>query len=390
MARRSDPARPRPVPRAPGPWPAGLVLALAALLAGCTSDALTASDREADDTARVDYYESAALTYYDGGRYETAVQMWQKVLAIEPDSRRAQWGIAKALQMLGTIEALRHAEAYLLPIVDYDWPLADGQGTRRHDVMSTLAQVYSDLADHYDRAIRSLEEQLRTDPDVDRTIYRQQVQRQIAMRNSLLHKAIPLWTKVIEISPNHPYAIAGLAKSHLILREDEKGIRYARWYVRVSRDSQAGWRRKLEEWEKEMGRETTREQRQHFVQKVLGAREKEKKMHLLLGSVHMRREEFDDAVAAYEAVIEIDPAVPAAYAERAQAFAAQGRHERAIQDLEEYLRITDPERQREGRVRAAELLDTYRRILGRPGLLGREAAGAAPATGTAKPQPSGG
>ena len=72
-----------------------------------------------------------------------------------------------------------------------------------------------------------------------------------------------------------------------------------------------------------------------------------------LGSVYMRREEFSKAVSEYDEVIGMDAALPAPYVERAQAYAALGLYRKAVTDLEQYLKMTDPQRQRVARVNAA-------------------------------------
>ena len=82
-------------------------------------------------------------------------------------------------------------------------------------------------------------------------------------------------------------------------------------------------------------------------------------MHLMLASVHMRRAEFGAAIEEYTEVIKLDAAVPAAYVERAQAYAALRQYRQAVDDLEEYLKITDPQVHREQRLNAVELLDRY-------------------------------
>ena len=73
----------------------------------------------------------------------------------------------------------------------------------------------------------------------------------------------------------------------------------------------------------------------------------------------MRRQAYADAVDSYTNVLKIDQAVPAAWIERAQAFAALRNYERAAADVEKYLEITDPKIHRSERVKASELLRRY-------------------------------
>ena len=82
--------------------------------------------------------------------------------------------------------------------------------------------------------------------------------------------------------------------------------------------------------------------------------------HVALGS------DFDGAVAEYDRVRELDPAVAAAYLERGQAYAMKGDFERAVADIEQFLKVTDPVSQRADRINAGELLQTYRAALLRP------------------------
>lgn len=358
------PAPPARRPRAPRLWVAALVASVAAGLVGCESMPLgEQAEKAQDEKAKAEFYETSALTYYDGGKYETSAQMWEKVLAEKPDYAKAKWGLAKALQMIGTVKSLRRAEAILVGIVDLDWH-HEQIGDRGHEVKATLAMVYQDLADLYDRDVRMLEEQRARDPQADTPELRRNLQTQIAVRNELLSKAIPLWEIGIEKVPDHPYALAGLAKANLMLGHEDRGIEYAHRYVLVARSSQAGWRKKMKDWEALQGKGVTQDQRAHFVKNIQEARDNELRVHLLLGSVHVRREEYALALDEYNAVLEIDPATPAALVERAQTQAKLGQFSLAIHDLEDYLKITDPEKQRAPRTRAAELLDRYRKMAG--------------------------
>lgn len=351
-----------------------LAAALAALtVSGCSGLPMSEeSEKAKDKAATADFYETSALTYYDGGKYESSAQMWEKVLEQKPDYPKAKWGLGKALQMIGTPVSLRRAEKILEPIVDLDWNHKD-LGDRGHEVKGTLAMVYQDLADHYDRDVRSLEARRDRDESADTPELREQIQTQVANRNALLAKAIPLWEAGLAVRDDNQYALAGMGKAHLMLGHDDLGIDYSRRYIQVARTSQVGWRRKMAEWEKLQGKGVTEEQRMIFVQKVQEARDRELRVHLLLGSVHMRREEYDLALAEYDAVLEMDPATPAALVERAQAAAKLGRYSAAVKDLETYLKLTDPEKQRSARTRAAELLDRYRRMAGMQPLIDRPA-----------------
>lgn len=109
--------RPRPSRLARlGIPPAWLLLAASAPgLGGCAQamgampalPGSAAAEEVEDDQARKAHFEEAAQTYYDGGRYEQAVMQWRKVLAIEPDRPKANWGLAKSLAMVGTPQSLR-------------------------------------------------------------------------------------------------------------------------------------------------------------------------------------------------------------------------------------------------------------------------------------------
>jgi tetratricopeptide (TPR) repeat protein len=338
-----------------------VAVASAVVLGGCSA---FGNDAAKDQAARVDHYQQAAKTYYDGGKFEAAVGQWDKVLAERPDDQWAKFGLAKSLHMTGTVRNLRRAEAILEDLVKLDWTHPT-RGNVKFEVQTTLANVYSSLSDFYDRDVRILERRLAEDPNVDAATLRTQVQRQRTIRDDLLRKSIPVWNDVLGQSPNNPFALAGLAKANLTSGSEDLGIQYAQQYVQLSRTSQVRWRQRLQDWRRQMaetGGQVTREQTAFYMEKIHGARDKEIGMHLLLGSVFMRREEFSKAVAEYDEVIGMDPALPAPYVERAQAYAALGLYRKAVQDLEQYLKMTDPQRQRLARVNAAELLERYRRL----------------------------
>lgn len=361
----------RPACRLPAAWAlrALLLLCSAPLLAGCESLSRAGDDEEKDNVARADYFESAALTYYDGARYDLAEIQFRKVLELRPDDKKAKRGLAKSLYHQGSYPKLAEARKLLEEVVGEDWPNPGGTGSRRYEVQTDLALVYSDTADLFDRDIRNLETRQRTDPSADEATLQDWVRKQTARRNELLQLATPLYQEVLKASADNPYALAGMAKSHLQLGNDDLGIHYARRYLKLSKDSQDAWRKGLASWEESAGGagKVTEDQRRDFMRRIQGAREKEMKMHLMLASVHMRRSEFSSAVDSYTEVIGLDSTVPAAYVERAQAFGAMGEYRRAVMDLEEYLKITDPQVHREQRTSAVELMRRYQDAMARRG-----------------------
>ncbi len=350
-----------------------------AYLTGCQSDVpnpFGPSEEAQDDAARLEYFQNAAITYYDGGRYDLAERQFRKVVAQDPDDKKAKRGLAKSLYMQAAsgrlsrrqrLIKLLQAQELLEEIVDLEWPNPDGQGSRRYEVQTDLANVYADQADLFDRDIRDLQRMMKTDPNADERALMAKSRVQVQKRNDLLQKAIPLYDTVLQVSADNPYALTGLAKAHLQMGNDETGIHYATKYLELSQRSQYAWKKELEKYAESVGGmdKVTRDQRKVFIDKIQGAREKEKRMHLMLASVHMRRLEFGQAVEQYSDVIKIDDAMPAAYLERAQALAALQRYQRAIDDIEEYLKITDPQRHRTSRVRAVQLLDRYQSALAR-------------------------
>ncbi|MDF1701461.1 MAG: hypothetical protein P1V36_09930 [Planctomycetota bacterium] len=226
-------------------------------------------------------------------------------------------------------------------------------------MQTDLALVYLELADLYDRDIRDLQYSMGHDPTAGERKYSGTVEIQISKRNELLHKAIPLFQEVLVASPGNPYALASLGKANLQLGNDDLGIDFSKQYLELSKRSQHQWKQQLDMYAEAVEGRVTTQQRNFYMSKIQGAREKEKKMHLMLGSVYMRRNEFGKAANEYSDVIKIDQAVPAAYLERAQSLAALQQYNQAVNDLEEYLKITDPALHRSQRMKAVELLDRY-------------------------------
>jgi|GEM_PF-2507739 len=340
-----------------------LAAACAAGLTGCIG--LSELDQEIekgqekeDDKARLAHFEDAAQTYYDGGKYQQSIVQWRRVLELEPGRPKANWGLAKSLSMIGSPASLREAEQLFLQIKDQNW-VHPTLGDRQHEILKDFAEVYIQLADYYDRDVRALQARLEQ-PNAEPDKVRMQLQEQASKRNELLGKAIPLYDEVLARSPDNQYALAGLAKAHLMAGNDQAGIGFARRYIDLSVRSQQGWQQQLETMQKERGVDLTEEQRAYFKDRIRGAREKELKLRLLVASVLMRTNDPLGAVREYDRVIELDPAVPASYVERAQAYARSRSYRLAVGDLEHYLKITDPVAQRQPRIRAAELLEQYR------------------------------
>ena len=356
-----------------------LIACLALTLIGCQGAGGLASEEAKDSQARVDHFETAAVTYYDGGKYAEAERMFAAWLQEKPGNKKARRGLARSKMMQGGAQKLREAEEIFVELVELPWHHAE-RGDVSYEVESDLATTYMQLADLYDRDVRSLDDSLRNDDVIDGAETRRQLQQQVQKRNELLYKALPLWSSVLRKNPRNPYALSGLAKGNLQLGNDLEGIRYARDYLQLSRESQVRWRRELASWEERVGEENvTRGQRNQLLAKAYGARQKEKLMHLLLASVFMRRQEYREAVGAYTDVIKIDSAVPAAFIERAQAYGQLREYALAIDDIEQYLKITDPQMHRNERVNAGELLTLYRRALNRGS--GLSPRGAIPSSG---------
>ena len=333
-------------------------------LAGCQGTALSEErEKEIDEETRQENYETAGFTFYDGGAYAKAESMFDKALVKKPRDKKLRRALARAKIQQGTPRKLREAQKILEPLMDMEWRNADGQD-RKFEVISDMATVHTELADYYDRDIRELEERARTDPDADSARVRRQIQRQVRTRNELLQDAIPMWRQVLNLNHRNPYALAGLAKANLQLSRDSEGMEYAREYLELTKDSQPFWEKKIKDLEEARGKHNvTNRQRTHWRKKAYSARNKQMKMHMLLATVHMRRQEYREAIDQYSRALHIDESQTAAYLERGQALAAEGRHILAVKDLREYMRRTDPEAQRGARVKAAELLQKYRKII---------------------------
>jgi len=341
-------------------------LALAAFpLAGCESvEEFKGEPSQAmDDEARRKHYEEAAQTYYEGGKYAQSAAQWRKVLELTPQDQKAKWGLAKSLANQGTPPMLREAQAIYAEIVDLDWSHPT-LGDRRFEVEKDYAQVFLDLADWYEKDLRVLEQKLDASKDAaEMEQVRKDIARETAERNKLLSEAMPRFERVLAMSPENPFALAGLAKSNLLVGDPGRGIAYARRYVALSVASREGWERSQKDWEVQLAQDKqkiTDEQREHFRKKIRGAREKEIAMRLLIASVLMRTGGHEGAITEYDTIIKLDPTRPAAFLERAQAKAMSGRYRDAVLDLEHYLQVTDPVKQRNARVGAADLLQKYR------------------------------
>jgi tetratricopeptide (TPR) repeat protein len=335
-----------------------LAAVLALGLSGCMSALQGESSPEEDAVATKEHFEESAQTYYEGGRYQQSVLMWRKVLELEPERQKAKWGLAKSLAMIGTPQALREAESIFPTIVDLDWTHPT-LGDRRHEVLKDYAEVYSQLGDYYDQDVRALKTELER-PGANEAKIRAQITQQEAKRDQLLQKAIPLYLQVLSLSPDNPYAVAGLAKSYLQLHQDAAGIQYARRYIAIAVRSQSSRTTLLKNYEQEKGVELTEDMRKYFTDNIDSARGKEMRIRLLLGSVLYRNRDYRGALAEYDRVLELDPKQHAAMVERAQTKAALGDYRSAMADLESYLKVTDPVELRQSRIDAAQLLDQYR------------------------------
>jgi tetratricopeptide (TPR) repeat protein len=361
-ARAPAPGTPRSAARAVRAFAAG---ALALGLAGCSAlppvEMLVppGQDKMVDEQTRKNHFTESAQTFYEGGRYNQAAEQWIKVLEIEPGSQKAKWGLAKSYAMIGTPTSLREAEKLYIEIFPQSF-VHPTRGDIKFEVERDLAQVYVDLAEWLDRAMSQNKERLEKSKTPDPALQAAVVD-QRTRRDEYLRKAIPLYDSVLAKSPENPYALGGLAKAYLVLGDDRTGIEYAKRYIALSHKNQEQWTAQLRALEKRMGKATDLE-RDFFLGRVRGAKDKEVGMRLLVGSTMIRDGRYDEAVEQYTWVLRLEPSKAAAYAERGQAFAMSGKYRRAVRDLEEYMKITDPVKHNEARVSAFELLEKYRVI----------------------------
>ncbi|MDF1701460.1 MAG: hypothetical protein P1V36_09925 [Planctomycetota bacterium] len=80
--------------------PSFLLLLGCVFLAACSSVPGTDQAEQAEDkVARAEYYETAAVTYYDGQRYDLAALQFRRVLGEEPNHKKAKRGLGKSLYM---------------------------------------------------------------------------------------------------------------------------------------------------------------------------------------------------------------------------------------------------------------------------------------------------
>ena len=334
-------------------------------------------DEAEDRIARRGYYEDAAITYLDGGRYNESISMWDKVLKDDPNNAKAKWGKARAYIGRGSVADLKEAIALLEEIKNLDWT-DPTHGDRRFGVYRDLGNAYSELGEKYDADARRGERILETNPNAEVRRIEGQIAQQRGRRDENLNKAVPIYSQMLGMKKDSPYALAGLARAHLAMGNDDLGLMWANKYIHQTKGSQKFWRNKMADYEDLAGNNMTDEERDFFLDKLEGGREKEKSMHLMVGSVYMRRGQYDMAAQAFTRVTDIDPDMPAPYVERAQAYARVRQYNLAVRDLEHYLKITDPVEHRDGRVNAAQLLDRYQRITGGQGFLGNvEGSGAA-------------
>jgi len=326
-------------------------------------------DEEEDEATRAEYYEDSAITYLDGGRYRESIEMWNKTLELRPGNNMAKWGLARAHMGTGSLSNLKEAVEIFREIQNVNWVHPE-RGDERFAVLRDYAHTHSEIAEHYDRDARRGKAMLESDPNADVGLFESRIYQQEQKRNTHLDQAIPIYRQVLELKEDDGRTIAGLAKAHLARGNDDMGLMWANRYIQLSKDSQEFWRTKGAEYEQAAGRNVTRKQRDFFLDKLKGSKDKEAKMHLMVGAVYMRRQQYDLASRAYTRVIQMDSRNPAPYAERAQAYASLGQYQSAVTDLEHYLKITDPVTHREGRINAGQLLDRYQRMLGGPGILG--------------------
>ena len=189
---------------------------------------------------------------------------------------------------------------------------------------------------------------------------RQNIQTQIAKRNELLAKAIPLWETRHQGAARPPLRARGLGQGLPDARQRRRrASTTARQYIMVVRASQYE-KRKAQE-----GVGGAAGQAGHLgAARGLRAAKSRSARQRAEGpppprlrctcAARSTRSRSRSTARSWRST----PPRPAALVERAQAQAKLGKFPLAVKDLEDYLKLTDPQRQRAARTRAAELLNT--------------------------------
>jgi len=342
MHRRPHPPRRRLLARPPA-WLLALPLAAACIHTWETREGPS-------DEQLLDLYTTTATYLYEDDSLVRAQDQAVKALEIDPQNRAMRRMIAWIRLRMGSNQDLIIAEQFFRQL--------RREGDQNEGTVLGLATTLERLGTAYDQAAR------RDAPEEPGEAVEAVASRTPEERRQLTERALAYWNEALELylgtvetGEGSTNAMNGLQRVCALLGQYDQSLVWSQRLLERSSEEMEVWRRlltqaDLSERDEKLFRENER------IATALQA-----DTHVFVATLMHRLDRDADAIAHLDAVAELRPELAEVYGRRAQLLGALGEYERAIADIDRYLRLSDEPYEHPDVRRAFELKAKYQKAL---------------------------
>jgi tetratricopeptide (TPR) repeat protein len=305
-------------------------------LLGCPSTGPRPPTQE-EIARQVEIFADTATAYYAMGDDQRAETQARRGLELDPDNEDLQLVLAWTLLRKGTVRDVREAKALFEEL----------QRTKDFRAVLGLAQCHEQLGKAFDDSARAIE---RGDEDGGPEPAQRVADLERQAREGW-QEAERLFLRTLELHPGDEDAMNGLQRTTALLGRLDESVAWSRRLIESTDVELHFWRERLER------PDLSADEESDFRRFVRQAQSLQVASRLHLANVLRTLGRLEEAEAELSAILALDPRRHDVVGRRAQLRATMGRWADALQDVEEYLRLTPdpyehPDTQRAYRLKA--------------------------------------
>lgn len=308
-----------------GPRLAGALLLAPLLLSGCLGIHTFQQKKGPSDEQLLELYTTTATYLYEDDSLVRAQDQAVKALEIEPRNRPMRRMIAWIRLRMGSPEDLTIARQFFETLRK--------EGDDNQATTLGLATTLERLGVANDAASRAYARGERTPPEgVDAETQATELAKRA---RDLWGQSLELYQETLTQGEGSTSGINGLQRVHALLGNLEESLRYSEELLARSGEELVTWRRMLTQ------EDLTEREESFFRENERIAVTLQSDTHLFASTILNRLGRPDEAIEHLDAVVAEEPELPQAYSLRAQLRKKVGDYQGAIEDLDQFLRLSD-------------------------------------------------
>ncbi|MAB80637.1 MAG: hypothetical protein CMJ89_14900 [Planctomycetes bacterium] len=313
--------------------------ALAFLPLGASCFHTLESRREPSREQKLDLYTTTATYLYEDGDLERAQQQAVKALEIDPDHRTMRRMIGWIRLRLGSNEDVIYAEDFFNRLIE------DGDDSPA--TVLGLAIAYERLGNAYDVLGRAIEAD-RHMPEKGVEVEDSAADKR-ATAERYWNKAIVLLEGLLRNGEGNTDAMNALQRVYAALERFDESLA---WSEKLLERSEA----ELETWQRMLTSEhLTDEEEEFFRNNQESAHRLRTQTHLFAATLLFKHRRHRDALLHLDAVVAGSPNLPEAYSIRGQLLFRLGEFQRAMDDLDRFLSLSEASNEHPDILRAFDM-----------------------------------